>query len=83
MPLSAAATTVLPSSQPCVFEYRDQLFYIVDPALGFARAMSAETFFQTIANAVECSRQHRPWERPTAEIISFADHAAASGRPSK
>lgn len=84
MGASVFAEAMLPSEQPCTFEYRDRCFYISDPALGFVRTMSAETFFQSIANAVECSRKHRPWEKPTAEIISFADHhAATSGKPSK
>lgn len=79
-----SAGAVLRCDQPIECEYRGGLFYISDPALGFVRTMEADAFFQTIANAVECSRGHRPWEeRPTAKIISFADHAATSGRPSK
>jgi hypothetical protein len=81
MPLSNAATLVC--ERPCEFAYRNGLFYIGDPALGFDRSMSADTFFQTIANAVECSRLHRPWDRPSAEIIDFAAHQAATGRSSK
>jgi hypothetical protein len=79
-----AGAPVLRCERPIEYEYRGGTFYINDPALGFVRTMEAESFFQSIANAVECSRGHRPWEeRPTAKIISFADHAATSGRPSK
>lgn len=83
--MASAVTAVLPCEQPLTFEYRDaeKRFYIYDPTLGFVRSMSPEHFFQNIANAVECSRSHRPWK--TAEVINLADHQAASvsGRPSK
>lgn len=72
----------LACNEPCVFEYRGGVFEVFDPALGFPRAMSVDAFFQTIANAVECARQHRPWDRPSADVISLADHAA-TGRSSK
>jgi hypothetical protein len=79
-----SAGAVLRCDQPIEYEYRGGIFYISDPTLGFVRSMDPESFFQSIANAVECSRGHRPWEeRPSAEIINLADHAATSGRPSK
>lgn len=80
---SGQAAAALPSRQPCSFEYRDRMFYITDPALGFERAMDAETFFETVVNAVECARAHRPWDKPTAEIIDFRQHHAASSRGSQ
>lgn len=78
--MASAVPAVLQCEQPLTFEYRDaeKTFYICDPALGFLRSMPAEPFFATIVNAVECSRAHRPWVRPTAEVIDFADHQAAS-----
>lgn len=83
MPGSAIAAE-LRTSQPIEFEYRDGLFHLNDPSLGFLRSMPPAQFFASIVNAVECARKHRPWEKPTAEIICFASHqAAASGRPSK
>jgi hypothetical protein len=77
MPFNAVQTVELPCEKPITFEYRGGKFHITDPALGFARCMGPETFFQSIANAVECSRGHRPWDQPSAEIVSLADHAAA------
>jgi hypothetical protein len=84
MPHNAVAKgPILPCEEPIEFEYRGGMFYLSDPALGFSRAMRPSVFFATIAKAVECSRDHRPWDRPSAEIIDFAAHAAASGKPSK
>lgn len=81
---SGQTAVALSSKQPCSFLYKDRMFYITDPALGFERSMDPETFFQSIVNAVECAREYRPWDRPTAEIITFPRHqAATSGRPSK
>jgi hypothetical protein len=81
-----ASVQDLRAEQPITFEYdpREQIFLVNVPALGFPLAIPAPTFFENIVAAVECSRSHRPWDRPTAEIIDFARHqAATSGRPSK
>lgn len=81
--MQLAARRTLVSEVACIFEFRDGLFYIADMSLDVTRAMRPDAFFQTIANAVECSRQYRPWEKPSAEIINLADHAAASGNSGK
>jgi hypothetical protein len=83
---SSAKAAELRSEQPALFEYREreQVFHVTVPSLGFPLVIPAATFFENIVNAVDCSRQHRPWDRPSAEIIDFAAHQAAiSGRPSK
>lgn len=67
--------------QALVFDYRGGLFYVTDPTLGITQAMRPTEFFSTIAAAVECSRQHRPWAKPSAEIIDL--HHAATGKSSK
>jgi len=78
MPMCSIAGPVI-SEHGCEFEFDHKvgLFYISDPAIGVRRAMFPKTFFATIARAVECSRQCRPWERRTAEIIEFPGESAA------
>jgi hypothetical protein len=77
MPTSNVAAVVC--EQPLEYEYREGLFYITDPTLGVRKVMRPRVFFQSIAAAAECSRQHRPWER-SAEIIDFAAHQAATSK---
>lgn len=84
MPLGGLAKAALDCVGPVTFDYDGDWFYISDPALGFVRRQTPADFFKSVANAVECSRKHRPWDRPVAEIINLADHAASvSGKPSK
>lgn len=68
------------SEEGCFFELREGLFYVHDEALHTVRVMRPTAFMETIARAVECARQHRPWERASGDVIDFH---AATGRSSK
>lgn len=81
MPATAIPPHAIICEQPVEFVYRDGLFYCTGP-LG-TKAMRPSVYFATIAAAVECSREHRPWARPVAEVVSLADHQAATGKSSK
>jgi hypothetical protein len=83
LPSNAAKQPAVVCEAPLVFEYRAPIFYVFNPNTGARQAYTAEIFFATIAAAVECSRLHRPWDRPPAEVISMAEHQATNGKSSK
>jgi hypothetical protein len=81
MPIIAPNAVVL-CEQAATVEYRKDLRLFVVASGDGIRAYTADAFMQTIASCVDCARQHRPWEQ-TAQIVSLADHQAATGKSSK
>lgn len=54
MSFSASVSAAeLRSERPSKFEYRDNVFYVDDPALGFVRSMPIETFLQNFEGAAK------------------------------
>lgn len=65
--------------QAADYEYRKGLFYVT---IGSIRLVfEPDVFMQSLVGAIDCSRQHRPWERKSAEVVSL--HQAATGKSSK
>lgn len=64
----------LRSDRPSKFEYRNNRFYVDDPALGFVRSMPIETFlrnFEGAAKAIIAMHARAGIIETSAEVIPF------------
>lgn len=50
---STASVAELRADNPILFEYRNGMFYLSDPSLGFLRAMPAESFLRSFEGAAK------------------------------
>jgi hypothetical protein len=73
---SNAATLVC--EQPCEFAYRDGVFIVTDPSLGFDRAIPVATFlrnFENSAIAINAYLASESVPASSAKIIPFRKRA--------
>ena len=74
MALSEVGDATLVCELPSEFVYRGGRFYVMDPALGFARAMSTETFLRNFESAAKALLAYHSSEGSPdagAQIIPF------------
>jgi hypothetical protein len=68
------AAAVFPCDRPCTFAYRNEKFYISDPALGFTREVPMSAFllsFESAAKALLDCHASRIVPATGGEVIPF------------
>lgn len=75
MSFSLVAQPTIVCEEPCECQYRDGLFYTIDPALDVIRAFRPATFYRNFQSAAKAIQAYHAKEGDEADVIQFPGRA--------